>query len=246
MKMKRTVVKTLLACGTSIMLSAAVQAQSPSPSPSASPGGWLDHRHHHGGGILEHLTYALGLSGTQQAEVAQILEQAKPQFEQIQKNAQEQRKTEVESVASQITPLLTGTQQAKFSEMVQKFENNAGAGRGQSGGRGAPLSPDRVLQRMTTQLGLTSDQQNQIKPILEAAHTQVQSVLQNTSLTKEEKVSQVKEAVQAARGQIKGILTPAQQQQVEELKAKFHRRWQGWNGLPSASPSPSASGTTSA
>ena len=245
-KMKRILILTFLACGASAMLGLTAQAQSPTPEPmpSRSPGSWAGHKH---GGLMQHLTNSLGLSGSQQAEIAPIIAAARPQMKAIQEEAQAKRKALIESVSSQITPLLTPDQQTKFAQMVQRIETRtagAGAGGGQ-GGRGfkraaAGGSPGaaggkgEVLQRLTSQLGLSADQQAQIKPILEAAHAQVVAIRQNTSLPAEQKFAQIKAAMEAARGQINGILTPAQQQQLDSLRMNFRPG----QGRPSASPSP--------
>ena len=199
--------------------------------------------------MLGRLTYALDLSATQQAEVAPILEAAKPQLQAI----HQQEKTAVDnllgSVSTQISPLLTGTQQAELDALVQKLENGPGPGGrgfgrfghgrfGGPGGRGGPRGGAGQLERLTAVLGLSADQQSQIKPILDAAHTQVAAIFANTSLTMDQKFAQAKETMQAANGQITGILTPQQQTEFAALKGRLHKRWQG----PEASPSPSVSG----
>jgi Spy/CpxP family protein refolding chaperone len=240
--MKRNVVLTFLACGASAMLTMAAQGQTPTPSPSPGDGSG----HFHGAGLLGRLTYKLNLSGSQQAEIAPILEAAKPQLQAI----HQQEKTSVDnllgSVSSQISPLLTGTQQAQLDALVQKIESGPGPG-GHGfgrhfGGPGGPGGPGGAgqLQRLTTVLGLSADQQSQIKPILDAAHTQVQAIFANTSLTPDQKFEQAKETRQAADGQINGILTTQQQTQFAALKERMHRHW---HGGPEASPSPSVSGT---
>jgi len=246
--MKRNLILTFLACGASVLLGTAAQAQTPTPAPTATPACSacpVAHKHGGGGGLLGHLTQALSLSGSQQAQIAPILEQAKPQLKTIHDNAVAQRKTVIESVSSQVTPLLTADQQAKFAQLVQKFENGPGPGapRFRHFGAGAPgASPGAhvdMLQKLTTELSLTTDQQNQIKPILDAAHAQVQAVHHDTTLTQEQKFAKVKETMEAAHSQIKGILTPAQQQTLEAMKAKFHRG-HGPESQPSASPSATA------
>jgi hypothetical protein len=250
--MKRQVILPLIACGASLLLAVSAQAQSPAivsgSTPSATPGEGGGGGGHGHGGVLAHLAYALGLSGSQQAEIAPILEAAKPQLEQIRQNAQTQRDQVLSNVGAQVTPLLTPDQQAKFTAMLQKLE--AGGGPGGPGGRGghfgkhfkgeAAVSPGAqgdLLARLTTQLGLSADQQSQIKPILDAVHTQIQSIRQNTSLTPEQKFAQVKTVMDAAHGQINGILTPAQQQQMASHQGQFHRHH--GQGQPSASPATS-------
>jgi Spy/CpxP family protein refolding chaperone len=175
--------------------------------------------------------------------------------------AMAKRKALIESVSSQITPILTPDQQTKFAALVQKFESGRGlamrrhfgnrggseagspsasadastsAGQSGPGGHG----PDATIQHLTQALDLTSDQQAQIKPILEAAHTQMQSIRQDSSLTQEQKLAKVRETMEGAHSQINGLLTPEQQQKLGAMKAKFHH-----HGAPEAQPSASPNAT---
>jgi Spy/CpxP family protein refolding chaperone len=235
--MKRTFVSTLLACGASLLLAVSTQAQTPESSPSASPDGG-------GHGMLKHLTYALGLTGSQQAQIAAILEASKPQFQAL----HQQRNDLITSVGNQIDPILTGSQQAKFAEMEQRLENGPmGGGHrfGHFGGQGGPGGPGgggggaKMLDRLTNELNLSSSQVAQIQPILDASHAQVQATMQNTSLAQADKFSEIKQTMESASTQINALLTPAQQAQYAALKQDFHHRRHG----PWASPSPSVSGT---
>ena len=245
--MKRHILITAL--GASLLLGAAVQAQtaevsSTTSAPSATPGAWEGHKHQ-GGGVLEHLTNALSLSGSQQTAVAAILDQAKPQLKAIRDNALAQRKTVIDNAASQISPLLTPDQQTRFNTMVQKFENAPAEGHRFAGRRhpGGPGGPDSgaLLQRLSAKLNLTTDQQAQIKPILDAAHQQVLTVRNDSSLTQEQKFAKIKDAIQGARSQVTGILTPAQQQQFAALKGRFHHGQQPPVAQPSATPATTGS-----
>jgi len=259
--MKRNAVLTLLVCGASAMLCMAAQGQTPTPSPSPGDGPG----HFHGAGLLGRLTYRLDLSGSQRAEIAPIVDAAKPQLEAIHQQEKAAVDNLVNSVSTQISPLLTGTQQAELNQLLQKIDNGPGpggppfgrfghgrfggpggpggpGGRGGRGGPGGPGGPGGAgqLDRLTTVLGLSAEQQGQIKPILDAAHAQVKTVFSNTSLTMDQKIAQVKDVMDAANGQITGDLTPQQQTEFAALKEqRGHRRWQG----PEASPSPSVSGS---
>ena len=243
--MKRNLILTILACGAGAMLSTAAQAQSPTPAPAASPAASpavCPAGPHHGGkgDVLEKLSAALGLTDAQKAQIAPIVEGAKPQLKAIREEAQAKRKAVIDATSAQITPLLTPDQQTKFTQLVQQFENHAGPGGPggfkHHGGFGA-AGPGNLLEHMTAKLGLSTDQQNQIKPILDAAHAQVVAVHQDTTLTKEQKFAKVKETMEAAHSQINGILTPAQQQQAAAFKAQFHHGHGGPEAQPSASPS---------
>jgi hypothetical protein len=244
--MKRNAVLTFLVCGASAMLCMAAQGQTPTPSPSPGEGPG----HFHGAGVLGRLTYRLDLSGSQQAEIAPILEAAKPQVQAIRQQEKTSMDNLVNSVSTQISPLLTGTQQAELGALVQKIESGPGGpggrpfgrfGHGRFGGPGGPGGPGGGMQlkRLTNVLGLSADQQSQIKPVLDAAHAQVKTVFANTSLTMDQKIAQVKDVMQAANGQITGILTTQQQTEFAAMKGRFHKRWQG----AEASPSPSVSGS---
>jgi Spy/CpxP family protein refolding chaperone len=244
--MKRNLILTLLACGASTLLTTGAFAQAtPDTSAPTTTGTNAD-----GGHLLKHLTYALGLTGSQQAAIAPILEAAKPQFESIREQAQTARDGVISSVSTQITPLLTGTQQAKFAEMVQHMEARESGqgggwhhGPGHDGGKfgkGGKFGGQDQLQHLTAALSLTAEQQAQIKPILDAAHAQVQTVFQNTSLTQQEKFAQVKDVLQGANGQINGILTPQQQTAFAALKQQMHHHFRGQEQGASPTPTPSA------
>jgi Spy/CpxP family protein refolding chaperone len=252
--MKRKLILTLLACGAGVMLCPRAQAQtadttgtSPTSATPAAPASTAADEtpdgHRRGAGILRHLTEELDLSGTQQAAVAQILEAAKPKMRALREKAKADRDALIASVSAQITPLLTPDQQTKFSEMVEKFKNGPGVGAQAPARKGGRYSAEAQLQKMTTALGLTADQQSQIKPILDAAQKQAKTIFTNTSLTQGQKFSQFKQAMEGANSQINGILTPAQQAQFAALKEQVKRHLHGKGEAPAT---PSVSGTTSA
>jgi hypothetical protein len=65
-------------------------------------------------------------------------------------------------------------------------------------------------------LGLTTDQQAKLKSLFSSTHQQRQAVLNNTSLTNEQKQAQLSQIRQASQAQLATILTP-------EQLAKFHQ-----------------------
>ena len=79
------------------------------------PGGW--------GNPLEHLTKELDLTAEQQAKVAPIVDQAKPQIEAIHREAMEKTRAIMENSAAQIRPLLNAEQQAKFDALKKAHED---------------------------------------------------------------------------------------------------------------------------
>lgn len=105
-------------------------------------------------------------------------------------------------------------------------------GGGLHGGTGVEM-----LEKLTAALGLTADQQGQIKQIVEAARAQIMATRQTKSLTPEEKMAKAKEVREEANSQIVALLTPEQQAKFAELKEKIRdRREEGGESEASATP----------
>ena len=78
---------------------------------------------HHMGNPLEHLSESLNLTADQKTRVQPIIDQAKPQIAAIHQEAMEKMKAIMESAGTQIRPLLTAEQQAKFDTMKKAHED---------------------------------------------------------------------------------------------------------------------------
>jgi periplasmic protein CpxP/Spy len=81
-----------------------------------------------------------------------------------------------------------------------------------------PVTADQRLQYLTKQLNLTSDQQDKIKPILESENSQMQTLRQDTTTSRDEKMAKMHEIRQGADDQIKALLTPDQQQKFTQMQ----------------------------
>jgi Spy/CpxP family protein refolding chaperone len=68
----------------------------------------------------ERLTQDLNLTPEQQTKVQPIIDQAKPKIAAIRRDAMQKTKAVMDSMASQIRPLLTSDQQKKLDENIQK------------------------------------------------------------------------------------------------------------------------------
>lgn len=79
--------------------------------------------HHMMGNPLEHLTKELDLTPDQQAKVAPIVDQAKPQVQAIHQEAMQKMRAVMENCGAQIRPLLTPQQQAKFDAIKKAHED---------------------------------------------------------------------------------------------------------------------------
>lgn len=105
-----------------------------------------------------------------------------------------------------------------------------------------PRVGQRRIGRLAQALGLTDAQKAQIKSILQAQRPKVQAVRQNSSLSPEEKKSQLKAIGKETRAQIAAILTPEQKQKLAELR-KRHQG--GRHGDKNAANKPAPGGATS-
>jgi Spy/CpxP family protein refolding chaperone len=91
------------------------------------------------------------------------------------------------------------------------------------------------LEKLTTALSLTSDQQAQIKPILDTMHSTMQTLRGDTTLSQQDKMSQMKTAHQTAITGITAVLTPDQQAKFTALLATMHKGRHGGGGAGDAS-----------
>jgi protein CpxP len=96
-------------------------------------------------------------------------------------------------------------------------------------GPGQPMSPDQRLQMMTKQLNLTADQQEKIKPLLESQNQQMQTLRQDSSLSREDRMTKMQEIRQSTNDQIKSALDADQQKKFEQTMSRPARGGPGQN-----------------
>lgn len=89
------------------------------------------------------------------------------------------------------------------------------------GGHHMP-SPEQRLQHMTKTLNLTADQQTKIKPMLEDEQQKMESLHQDTSMSRQDRMSKMQEIRQSTDEQIKGVLTPEQQTKWQQEMQNHH------------------------
>ena len=90
------------------------------------------------------------------------------------------------------------------------------------GGPGGPGGPrgDR-LEMMKEKLGLTPEQVEKIKPILEKDREKLMALREDAALSREQKGEKMREILKSSMEAIKPILTP---EQVEKWKAEMEKR----------------------
>jgi Spy/CpxP family protein refolding chaperone len=85
--------------------------------------------------------------------------------------------------------------------------------------RRGPLQRLMIRRAMAEKLGLTAEQQSQIRAARKSAAQQIKAIRTDTTLTPEDKKARIHSAVDTAVAQMKQVLTPDQQQKFEQLRA---------------------------
>lgn len=98
---------------------------------------------------------------------------------------------------------------------------------GQGYGHRGMMSPDEQLNHLTKALNLSSDQQAQIKPILENAHQQAMQLHQDQSLAQQDRFTKMQALHQDTNNKIEAVLNDTQKQKFEEMQAKRQEHMRG-------------------
>lgn len=136
------------------------------------------------------------------------------------------------------TALMCGLALSGAAVYAQEPADQAPAGQ-HMGMHGQPPSAEQRLQRMTQQLNLTSEQQAQIKPILESESQQMQALRQDTSVSQQDRMTKMQAIRQSSGEQIKTLLNPDQQAKFAQMMSRQGRGGPQGKGAPdAASPNP--------
>ncbi|HET9696625.1 MAG TPA: hypothetical protein VFP40_07140 [Terriglobales bacterium] len=86
------------------------------------------------------------------------------------------------------------------------------------------------MKKMAEKLNLSQQQQDQLKPIFEKQREQAKAIWKDSSLTQDQKKEKMQALRQDFKGQVNGILTPAQQQQLAQMKENGREHMRGKMG----------------
>lgn len=114
------------------------------------------------------------------------------------------------------TILIVSFSLTAFGQAGQDTQSGEGGGHGRGAGRGG-MNADAQLERMSQTLNLTDDQKTKIKPILQNQDKQMHELMQDTSLSQEDRRSKFQEIRRNTMSQIKPILTSDQQKKLESM-----------------------------
>jgi hypothetical protein len=166
---------------------------------------------------LDKLGSALNLTEDQKTKIRPIVEQAAPQLKAIHDEAMAKAKAVVESAAGQVKPILTPPQQQQLDQLRQHFAPPPEAGK-----PGAQAF--NPAGRLTTELGLNPEQEAKVKAVFEESRPQMKAILEDTTLSRENKTAKLRALHDTIAEKIKPLLTPEQQQKADQLKERFRER----------------------
>ena len=127
--------------------------------------------------------------------------------------------------------------QSDSSTQQQPPPPQSGAMQGGGMHRGM-MSPDEQLAHMTKKLNLTSDQQTQIKPILQDHQQQMMALRGDQSMSRQDKMTKMKSINDDSHSKIEAVLNDEQKQKFESMMAKQeqHKMMHGQQGGGTEAP----------
>ena len=103
---------------------------------------------------------------------------------------------------------------------------------GRMGQRGQMMNSQAMLDHMTKELNLSSDQQAKIKTILDDQQKQAETLRSDTSLSQQDRMTKMRDIHKSTVDQVKAVLNSDQQAKFDEMQKKMmeHRGGPGGPG----------------
>lgn len=106
-------------------------------------------------------------------------------------------------------------QPAQNSNSPGQHEHNGGGRNGWG-----PRDPAQMVQHMTQELNLTSDQQSKVLAILQDQQKQMQALHDDTTTPQEDKRAKAMDLHKNTMSQVRAVLTDEQQKKFDEMQQK--------------------------
>ena len=112
---------------------------------------------------------------------------------------------------------------AMYAQQADQNASQSGEHRGEhmGGPRGGPMNSQAMLDHMTKELNLTSDQQTKIKTILDDQQKQAQALRDDTSLSQQDRMSKMRDIHKSTMEQVRAQLTADQQTKFDEMQKRM-------------------------
>ena len=115
------------------------------------------------------------------------------------------------------TAMLLSLSLAAFGQSSPDTQSGQEGHHGRGEGRERGMNADAQLEHMSKALNLTDDQKAKIKPILEDQDKQMHQLMQDTSVSQQDRRAKFRELHENTMSQIKPILTSDQQKKLESM-----------------------------
>lgn len=102
------------------------------------------------------------------------------------------------------------------------------------GHRGGMMDPGHRAEMLKKNLSLTDDQTSQVKSILEDSHTKMEALRSNSSLSQDDRRSQMMSIHKSENDKINALLTPDQKTKYASMQEQMRDRMR--NGPPEGAP----------
>jgi len=96
-------------------------------------------------------------------------------------------------------------------------EEGGHMGHGGRGGREGRMDPNQRVKMLSEKLNLTKDQQSKVKDVFTSQQKQMQSLMQDQSMSREDKRSKFEQMRSDTDSQVRAVLTGDQQQKFDAL-----------------------------
>jgi Spy/CpxP family protein refolding chaperone len=189
-------------------------------------------RHHRHPSPIGYMSRKLNLSQQQQDQLKPIFQKQREQMQAIRKDTTltaDQKKQKIEALHQEFQPQVNGV---LTPEQQQQWQQVKAQGKPQLEERRQAMGSARMAQK----LNLSAQQQEQIKPLMEKRREQAKAIWQDNSLTADQKKQKMQALNQETRAQMNTILTPEQQQQMQQMRENFKQRRHGHGPAGDAQP----------
>jgi hypothetical protein len=85
------------------------------------------------------------------------------------------------------------------------------------------MNPDRQLEHMTRELGLSTEQQSQIKPILVDRQQKMEAIFQDQSIAQQDRRARMQSIRQESQSKIEAVLNDQQKQKFAAMQEHMRR-----------------------
>ncbi len=208
---------------TALTLTLSVMAQEESKEKKSWGGG--DRKEMRGGdhGKMQEMMEKLNLSEDQKAKMKAINEEFKNEMDALKSQKfsedvmKEKRMAIMKSRKEKIAAILTPEQKKQWEDM----KPGKGDKDHQKGDKRE--SREEKFEAMAKELNLTADQSAKFKVLQSSLRTKIKDIRSSTSLTEEQKKSEMKEVFKNHKKSVEEILTPEQRKQMKD-KYKQHKK----------------------